>query len=145
MACRRWRNAAARSFLKVPIKSRGAPRSTKRSPGRTDEPGLLFTPSRSRVRRGRGGVWVPNCKQNSGCVHQFPERPSPDKVPQIEAMVPKRSPGEAAAKPGLLGWVLVWRGTTSTPVFYYNLVATPWGYRGQPLESMLGVILVPLL
>ena len=27
----------------------------------------------------------------------------PDKVPQIEGLLPKQSPGEAAAKPGLLG------------------------------------------
>ena len=38
----------------------------------------------------------------------------------------------------------MWRGRTSTPLSYYNVTATLWGYSGQPLESLLGVILVPL-
>ena len=37
----------------------------------------------------------------------------------------------------------MWRGTTPTPLSYYDLAL--WGYRGQPLEFLLGVILVPLL
>ena len=41
-------------------------------------------------------------------------------------------------------WVLVWRRYgPSTPLSYYNVTATLWGYSGQPLESLLGVILVP--
>ena len=32
----------------------------------------------------------------------------------------------------------------STPLLYYNVTATLWGCTGQPLESLLGVILVPL-
>ena len=56
----------------------------------------------------------------------------------------KRNPGEAAAKPGLLGLGNCVEGDSSTPLSYYNHTATLWGYRGQPLESLRGVILMPL-
>ena len=47
--------------------------------------------------------------------------------------------------PGLLGLGPVEGDYTSTPLSYYDLGAMPWGYRGQPLESLRGVILMPLL
>jgi hypothetical protein len=55
--------------------------------------------------------------------------------------------GKAPVKrlPGLLGLGPVEGDYTSTPLSYYDLGAMPWGYRGQPLESLRGVILMPLL
>ena len=57
----------------------------------------------------------------------------------------KSKPRRSGCQPGLLGFgVLVVEAATSTPLSYYNVTATLWGCSGQPLESLPGVILVPL-
>ena len=70
MACRRWRNAAARSFLKVPIKSRVRHAARKEAPDERTNRGFSL---RQVVQEFGGDVGrtsgVPNCKQNSGCLH----------------------------------------------------------------------------
>ena len=77
----------------------------------------------------------------SGNHHHWPNYHSMRiKQPNIEEAPEEARPPTGASRLG----VLVWRGTTtSTPLSYYNLTATLWGYSGQPLESLLGVILVP--